>query len=122
MEGYSYTALSQHFQIPYQGVYQIIHYGGISAESARKINRKPTDPPMSRTVRMSRALDELPFFTWMFKDRVKACTYLADAYNLKRDSVISSSTAHASESRKKMLDKRRAMCGGLLDELERTAA
>ncbi len=62
MEGYTGVDMMQHFGFTSKLRENIFYRGVISEELAEKIMANPDEPPMSRQVRMSRALEAAAAF------------------------------------------------------------
>lgn len=108
MEGYTGVDMMQHFGFTSKLRENIFYRGAISEELAEKIMSNPDEPPMSRQVRMSRALDELPHFAAVFRDFEKASTYLSELYGVNFQSLYESRARHAVEARERVVASRRA--------------
>ena len=108
MEGYTGVDMMDHFGFTSNLRENIFYRGVISEELAEKIMSNPDEPPMSRQVRMSRALEELPHFTAMFRDFEKAALHLSGLYRVSFEALRDSRMRSSVESRARVVASRRA--------------
>ena len=108
MEGYTGVDMMQHFGFTSKLRENIFYRGVISEELAEKIMSNPAEPPMSRQVRMSRALEELPHFTAVFRDFEKAAVHLSGLYGVSFEALRDSRMRSSVEARERVVASRRA--------------
>lgn len=108
MEGYTGVDMMNHFGFTSKYREYIFYEGRISEELAEKIMANPDEPPMSRQVRMSRALDELPHFAAVFRDFEKAAVHLSGLYGVSFEALRDSRMRSSVESRARVVASRRA--------------
>ena len=108
MEGYTGVDMMNHFGFTSKLRENIFYRGVISEELAEKIMSNPAEPPMSRQVRMSRALEELPHFTSVFRDFEKAAAHLAGLYRVSFEALRDSRMRSSVEARERVVASRRA--------------
>lgn len=108
MEGYTGVDMMNHFGFTSKLRENIFYRGVISEELAEKIMANPAEPPMSKQVRLSRALEELPHFTMVFRDFEKASTYLSELYGVAFTALHWSRTRSSIEARERVVASRRA--------------
>ena len=108
MEGYTGVDMMQYFGFTSKLRENIFYRGVISEELAEKIMSNPAEPPMSRQVRMSRALEELPHFTAVFRDFEKAAVHLSGLYGVSFEALRDSRMRSSVEARARVVASRRA--------------
>lgn len=108
MEGYTGVDMMQHFGFTSKLRERIFYEGRISEELAEQIMSNHTEPPMSRQVRMSRALEELPHFAAVFRDFEKAAAHLAGLYGVSFEALRDSRMRSSVEARERVVASRRA--------------
>ena len=108
MEGYTGVDMMNHFGFTSKYREYIFYEGRISEELAEKIMSNPDEPPMSRQVRMSRALEELPHFTAVFRDFEKAAAHLSGLYGVSFEALRDSRMRSSVEARERVVASRRA--------------
>lgn len=118
LQGHSYADLARWSGIPHQTIYRMINNGAISTWHAETLVGLPDDPPVTRKMRVAKAIDELDFFEEHYGSTDKAYKRLAMEYDIEPDDIFLALGPQVKADRLRALDKKRAKLAAALDRID----